>query len=432
MGNFRQHLKFSSTLGASYASVTWLLIGIDWLYGSIALLFSMLGGMLPDLDSDSGKEVKHLTSITAVFSALLFWAASGKVNPPLAFEIRVWITLFSAWFWSRCLRWFLGKVTVHRGMFHSIPTCFIWGSLMYLYYPHSNHWVRVYMASGIMVGYISHLLCDEYFSVESFAGFRVNKAFGTALKFWSGSLFSTFLCYCILGLCVKQVTEVWPKTKDGTYVAIGHPSESLDLLTETAKNRFSDHVEYVKKHGFIAWLEELLVDARAHVETKVDLVRENGLTKEGLTTSYKEIKEQTKESVKSNGTISAVTQIAVEAKATVSENTQVDPTVHANRPLSTVSTEPRLVDRSVSENLDSDSSKLPSLASTANGTRDQIKSLTEKATDLLPKTNPNGKTTKKPFQMEIYQPRRRPTTSPSSEPESLVRKPGDQPLIRIR
>lgn len=334
MGNFHQHLKCSSTFGVTYALTTWLLIGIDWLYGSVALLLSMLGGMLPDLDSDSGCEIKHIKSISGIMGALIFWVATGRVNPPMAFELRVWITLFSAAFCSRGIRWILARISRHRGMFHSFPTCGIWGSVMYLYYPHENHWVRVYMASGIMVGYFSHLCCDEYFSIESFPNLRVNKAFGTAMKFWSDRLFSTLICYVILGLCVKQVADVWPKGKDGYYIAIGHPSESVDQLSNIAENRVKHAYSTVRTKGVLAWLQELLSTAKIQVQDKVELVRENGLTREGLKTSYTELKDQTKAAAKKSQTIDTLKQIALEAQSTVSEQAKVSDTANADRPLS--------------------------------------------------------------------------------------------------
>ncbi|MFM7591542.1 MAG: metal-dependent hydrolase [Isosphaeraceae bacterium] len=417
-------MKFSSTLGASYASMTWLLIGIDWLYGSIALLFSMLGGMLPDLDSDSGKEIKHITSMTSVASALLFWAASGRVDPPIAFEFRVWITLFSAFFWSRGLRWFLGKITVHRGMFHSIPTCFIWGSVMYLHYPHENHWVRVYMASGIMVGYMSHLLCDEYFSVESFAGFRVNKAFGTALKFWSGSLFSTLVCYIILGFCVKQVSETWPKSSDGKYVAIGHPSESVNHLSSVAKGRMQNMVKTVRTKGLLAWLEELLTSAKTKAAEKVETVKENGLTKDGLKKTYAELKEETKNAAKANATVEAIKQIAVEAKTTVNDQVKVDAAVNAERPLQAGAgkniggfseSAAREMPKSVASALSVKSSPIP--ASPSSATRASATS--------------EGNTAKS-FQMETYQPRKRSSQGTGSETGRLATRPETTDLTKPR
>lgn len=333
MGNFHQHLKCSSTFGVTYALSTWFLIGIDWLYGSVALLLSMLGGMLPDLDSDSGCEIKHIKSISAVMGALIFWVASGRVDPPMAFELRVWITLIAASFCSRGIRWILARISRHRGMFHSFPTCGIWGSVMYLYYPHENHWVRVYMATGIMVGYFSHLCCDEYFSIESFPNLRVNKAFGTAMKFWSDNLFSTLICYVLLGLCVKNVAEVWPRGKDGQYIAIGNPSQSVDHLTHLAEDRVKHMYDTVRTKGVLAWLQEVLSSASTQVKGQVELVRENGLTREGLKTSYTELKDQTKAIAKKNQTIGTIKQLAVEAKSTVSEQSKVDTAVNADRPL---------------------------------------------------------------------------------------------------
>lgn len=333
MGNFHQHLKCSSTFGVTYALTTWTLIGIDWLYGSVALVLSILGGMLPDLDSDSGKEIKHIKSISSVMGALIFWVASGRVQPPMAFEMRLWITLISAVFCSKGIRWILARLTVHRGMFHSLPTCAIWGCCMYLYYPHQNHWVRVYMASGIMVGYMSHLFCDEYFSIESFPNLRVNKAFGTAMKFWSDKWFSTLLCYVILGLSVKQVSDVWPKGQDGQYIAIEQPSESVNRITAIAKNRVMNAYQTMKVKGLIGWIEELLSSAESNVKEKVQIVQANGLTKDGLKTTYTELKQETKKAVRNNETLGTLKQIAVEAKSTVSDEAKVDKDAGAQRPL---------------------------------------------------------------------------------------------------
>lgn len=285
------------------------------------------------------------------------------------------------------------------------------------------------MASGIMVGYMSHLLCDEYFSVESFAGMRVNKAFGTALKFWSGSLFSTLLCYIILGLCVYQVSEVWPRARDGTYVAIGHPSESIDHLTTTAKTRLEGHAAFVKQHGFLAWLKELISAANAHLEHKVELVKENGLTKEGLKTSLREIKDETKSTIKKNDSLSAVKQIAVEAKATVTDQAQVDSAANVDRPLQSHNKEPELLTKSEDKTND------PALKNVAGSINNGIQAASQKLTNIATdaaKPEPKSGPTKKPFQMEVYQPRRRTPAPENDDTGDIVRKPGSFPQIRIR
>ena len=257
------------------------------------------------------------------------------------------------------------------------------------------------MATGIMVGYMSHLLCDEYFSVESFPGLKVNKAFGTALKFWSGSLFSTLVCYIILGLCVKQVGEVWPRAKDGNYVAIGTPSDSVSHLSQIAQSRVKNAVNTVKTKGLIAWLEELLSSAKTKAVEKVETVRENGLDREGLKKTYDQLKEETKSAAKSNATIETIKQIAVEAKSAVNDQVKVDTGANADRPLQTSQS-------------------------------NQQQTITD---SLIPKQSAFSNSTKSPenaiksFQMETYQPRKRTSETVDSAIRSIARKPIDSELV---
>jgi membrane-bound metal-dependent hydrolase YbcI (DUF457 family) len=95
-------------------------------------------------------------------------------------------------------------ITVHRGMFHSIPGMFVAGLALYLIYHSDQFWQRVYLAVGVMLGFLSHLVLDEIYSVD-FMGLRVrlNKYAGSALKFVSPSWPATLIAYGILtGLSV--------------------------------------------------------------------------------------------------------------------------------------------------------------------------------------------------------------------------------------
>ena len=67
-----------------------MLAGIHWLYGSVAALLTTLSGLLPDLDSDSGVELKGFTGILGVLAAVAVWEAwasssrrAGLRGPPL-------------------------------------------------------------------------------------------------------------------------------------------------------------------------------------------------------------------------------------------------------------------------------------------------------------------------------------------------------------
>ena len=56
------------------------------------------------------------------------------------------------------------------------------------------------LAGGVMVGFLSHLVLDEIYSVD-FRGARIKlkSSAGSAVKFMSSSTVATATCYLILG-----------------------------------------------------------------------------------------------------------------------------------------------------------------------------------------------------------------------------------------
>jgi membrane-bound metal-dependent hydrolase YbcI (DUF457 family) len=77
----------------------------------------------------------------------------------------------------------LKLISVHRGMFHSIPALLIAGELTFLAYQHPDQKVKLLMAVGVMLGFGSHLILDEIYSVQ-FAGpmIRLKASAGSAVK----------------------------------------------------------------------------------------------------------------------------------------------------------------------------------------------------------------------------------------------------------
>ena len=69
MAAFRQHVTFSTVLGLGYAAA---LKGLGWDAGQAMLAGGLCGlaGMLPDLDSDSGKPIKELFGLLATVASL--------------------------------------------------------------------------------------------------------------------------------------------------------------------------------------------------------------------------------------------------------------------------------------------------------------------------------------------------------------------------
>ena len=209
MGNYRQHITFAACLGALYGWAAFVFAGIHWLYGSVAVLLTTLSGLLPDLDSDSGVELKGFTGILGVIAAVAVWQSMARFDPPLIFELHLWSAILAFILVRHGLRRTLSRLTVHRGISHSLPTCGVWGSLTYLYYPSDWQQIRIAMALAVMLGFFSHLLLDEICSVD-LRGARVNKAFGTAIKFWSPNPWPTLAMYLLLSYLSWRVVEQWP------------------------------------------------------------------------------------------------------------------------------------------------------------------------------------------------------------------------------
>jgi hypothetical protein len=95
-------------------------------------------------------------------------------------------------------------------MFHSIPAMLIAGLIVFLLYQNPDMNLRCYMAGGVMIGFLSHLILDELCSVD-FSGIkiRLNKAAGSALKFYSSSWLTTMTAYAVLvGLAYMASNEV--------------------------------------------------------------------------------------------------------------------------------------------------------------------------------------------------------------------------------
>jgi membrane-bound metal-dependent hydrolase YbcI (DUF457 family) len=228
MGNYRQHITLASFLGVVYAWGAAVGVGIHWLYGSVAALLTALGGLLPDLDSDSGVELKGFTGLLGVLAAVAVWQGVAQHEPGIPFELHLLVTIGCFILVRHGLRRIMSRLTVHRGISHSLPACAVWGALTYLNYPSPFHLIRLTMAAAVVLGFLSHLLLDELCSVD-LRGARVNKAFGSALKFWAPSPWSTLGIYVLLSYLAWLVIQQWPDPPFDLGVTIPPPTVSIPL-----------------------------------------------------------------------------------------------------------------------------------------------------------------------------------------------------------
>jgi membrane-bound metal-dependent hydrolase YbcI (DUF457 family) len=215
MASFRGHLAFSASLGAVYGGLLGWHLGVDWATSALAAGLTCVGGMMPDLDSDSGIPVREMFGLTSVCVPLLLLPRLMKHH--LSPE-QITVILGGLYLGIRHgLSYLFKRVTVHRGMFHSIPAMLIAGMIAFLVYHHSDFRPRVLIAAGVMIGFLSHLVLDELYAVD-FRGLKpkLNKYAGSALKFGSPSHWATGFAYLLMvALGFLVFLDVGGKAPDG-------------------------------------------------------------------------------------------------------------------------------------------------------------------------------------------------------------------------
>jgi hypothetical protein len=212
MASYRGHLAFAAGLGVGYGSLAFFEWGLDWGPALAAAGLTTLGGLLPDLDSDSGVPVRELFGISAAVVPLLLYR---HVFAHLGYSLEQTLVLLGAVYVF--IRYVLSAVfkhwTVHRGMFHSIPALFIAGLATYLLYPGDGVRLRLFLAGAVMLGFLSHLVLDELYSVDFMgAHLRLNRYAGSALKLASRSWSATLTAYVLLALLAYRAWLDWPAT----------------------------------------------------------------------------------------------------------------------------------------------------------------------------------------------------------------------------
>jgi membrane-bound metal-dependent hydrolase YbcI (DUF457 family) len=199
MAGFRTHVTVSSGVGVAVGAAAVNPLGYSPEAGFLAAAVTAVGGMLPDLDSDSGIPLRETFSLAAAVTPLVLLPRLHQINlsPEGIVAGCVIAYILVRYVGANTVRF----LSVHRGMFHSIPALLIAGLALYQIYHNDEELIRYYVAGGVMVGFLSHLVLDELYSVD-FMGARIklNKYAGSAIKFWSPSLPATLICYTILAL----------------------------------------------------------------------------------------------------------------------------------------------------------------------------------------------------------------------------------------
>jgi hypothetical protein len=196
MASFYGHFGTGVLLGGAYGAAGVVYGHYDWGIAFLAGVTTAIGALTPDLDSDTGVPIRELFGLAGAVFPLFLIPRLRHSGLTLEQALCVMITayLLIRYGLARVLR----KLTVHRGMFHSIPALCCAGLAVFDVYHNDSIAVRLYVAGAMMVGFLSHLVLDEIFAVDLRGIPRLKHSFGTALKLTSPSWSATVVCYMVL------------------------------------------------------------------------------------------------------------------------------------------------------------------------------------------------------------------------------------------
>ncbi len=219
MADFVTHIATSTVLGAGYGAAAYAWYDVPLSTSLLAGGLCGVSGMLPDLDSGSGRPLRESVAFAAAVVPMMLLERLRTFG--LTPELLVLIGAGSYLLIRFGLGWFLKKFTVHRGMFHSLPVAGVFFLIAFLLASGQEVALRWYKAGGVLLGYLSHLGLDELYSLEWVRGrWKLRRSFGTALKLWGSHAWSNLLSYGVLGLLVVVVffEPAWMEDVQRRYV----------------------------------------------------------------------------------------------------------------------------------------------------------------------------------------------------------------------
>lgn len=231
MAGFKTHITTSTVLGLGYGGAAWYLLDVPASTCVLAAGLCSVSGMLPDLDSDSGVPLRESIAFAAAVVPMLMmprFKAMGLAPESVVLAGGA-IYLAIRFGLARLLKHY----TVHRGMFHSIPAALVAAEVAFLICAREELAVRYFNAAAVLIGFMSHLVLDEIWSVGMRRGhLYLKSSFGTAMKLWGQSGWANVSVYAKVILLSYLVLQdpVW--MNHGT-----PPNQNLRRIANQAMER---------------------------------------------------------------------------------------------------------------------------------------------------------------------------------------------------
>ena len=185
MANFNTHLTGAAAVSGVAATVL-VMTGLMPRQAVIGyFVLGVVGGLLPDIDSPTSIPIRVTFAVLAVVAGFLVVFAFGGRYSLVELSI-LWLGCFLG------IRFGLfnlfNRFTTHRGLIHSVPAGVGFGLATVAIAFHAFGASALHAWScGMFVtlGFLVHLLLDEFYSVDLFGKKLLKSSFGTALSLGS-------------------------------------------------------------------------------------------------------------------------------------------------------------------------------------------------------------------------------------------------------
>jgi hypothetical protein len=229
MADFKTHITTSTVLGVAYGTGAAVYFDVPLDQCLLATGMCSVSGMLPDIDSNSGVPLRESLAFGAAVVPMLL--IDRFRNLGLSTDMMVLVGALIYLFIRFAFGYFLRHYTVHRGMFHSIPAAVIFAELTYLICDCDDEAMRIFKAVAVFLGYMSHLVLDEFWSLYWYRGrLCKKKSFGTALKLWGPKMWGNISTFSKLALLTYLVVY------DGDFLGHLHDHDAHRIADQRSTN----------------------------------------------------------------------------------------------------------------------------------------------------------------------------------------------------
>lgn len=198
MADFKTHITVA--FAASGLAATCLLAGGVARPDQVLFYFVLgsVGGVLPDIDADNSIPLKLTFDILSLVIAFGVMFSQRWGHSVIELSL-IWLAVFLAV--KYLVFSFFIRMTVHRGIIHSIPAGVTFGLMTVILLDQVRGVSSGYAWMGgffLFLGYVIHLFLDELHSVN-FSDMSLRGSFGTALKLVSfRDMKSTVAMYLVM------------------------------------------------------------------------------------------------------------------------------------------------------------------------------------------------------------------------------------------